>query len=119
MRPFLWARRCWEALPVGREQVRRPYRRFGRLTQRFGWPTRRSGRSNQRSVWGREAYPEAHLKGREWSEGPPGGLGGVGKPSLGATRCWEALAEGWDGWKAHQEVQKAHLEVREGLVGPP
>ena len=39
---------------------------------------------------------EAHPKGLEWSEGPPGGQGAVDRPSRRAGSGQEALPEDWE-----------------------
>ena len=60
----------WEALPEGWKD----------LTE--GWKDLTEGR-------------EALLEDREWSGGPPGGSGVVGRPSCWAGSGQEALPEGW------------------------
>ena len=59
-----------------------------------GKPTRRSGRGR-----------EAHLKVREGSGGPPGGLGGVGMPTRRFGSPTRRSGRG----------QEAYPKVREGL----
>ena len=60
-------------------------------------------RNSQRAGWGQEFIPESGRsqetfpKGREWSEGPPRGPGGIVRPSQRAGKGRETFPEGWKG----------------------
>ena len=66
---------------------------------------------------------EDHLEVREGSgsppvgsEGHPGGLGVVGRPTWRSGSPTRKFSRGW---KTHLEVRKAQPDVREGVGGPP